>query len=69
LGPHAGVTCVRLSEKRENMSLLWVVPPQKSNCGADFGFTIALLQQKLKTSYILLKNKREMRSFLELIQK
>jgi len=48
-----------LSEKRENVPLLCVVPPQKSIfCGSDFGSTIALdLKQKLKP---LLHSKKQM---------
>jgi len=58
-----------LSEKRESMPLLCVVLPQKPIfCCADFGSTIALdFQQKLKPSYILLKNKWYSDLFLELI--
>jgi len=56
-----------LSEKRESMPLLCVVPPQKSVfCCADFGSTIALGFQQ-KPSYILLKNKWYSDLFLELI--
>jgi len=56
----------RLSEKRESMPLLCVVPPQKSIfCCADFGSTFALdVQQKLKPFLHSSKEQTALLSFL-----
>jgi len=56
----------RLSEKRESMPLLCVVPPQKSIfCCAYFGFTFALdVQQKVKLFLHSSKEQMALRSFL-----
>jgi len=56
----------RLSEKRESMPLLYVVPPEISIfCCANFGSTIALdLQEKLQPFIHSSKEQTALRSFL-----
>jgi len=56
----------RLSEKRESMPLLCVVPPQKSIfCCTDFGSTFSLyVQQKLKPFLDSSKEQMALQSFL-----
>jgi len=58
-----------LSEKRERMPLLCVVPAQKSIfCGTGFGSTIALdLQDKSKTFLHSSEEQMAMRSVFEFI--
>jgi len=59
----------RLSEKRESMPFVCVVPPQKSIfCCADYGSTIAVdLQQTLKPFLHSSKKQRHCDLFLEFI--
>ena len=55
-----------MSEKRESVPLLCVVPPQKSIfcCAADFGSTFVLyVQQKLKSFLYSSKEQIALRSF------
>ena len=55
-----------LSEKRESMPLLCVVPPQKSSfCCAGFGSAIAFdVQQKVQPFLLSSKEQMALRSFL-----
>jgi len=55
----------RLSEKRESMPLLCVVPLKNLFCCADFGATFALdVQQKLKPFLHFSKEQMALQSFL-----